>query len=52
MLWKAKPEIEWQALVQRAMRTDHSWDKSAHDYVALYEAALLDRREDESAQAV
>ena len=30
----------WQALVQRVMRQDHSWRRSARKYVALYEEAL------------
>jgi len=34
---------EWQALVQRCITTDFSWDKSAHLYVALYQEAVQSR---------
>jgi glycogen synthase len=30
----------WQALVQRAMRQDWSWNRSAQAYEALYTRAL------------
>jgi len=31
---------EWQELMRRAMRTDHSWRASAERYVDIYERAL------------
>jgi len=34
-----RPE-QWRALMQSAMRADHSWDASAEQYVALYRRAL------------
>lgn len=35
---------DWQAHVQRAMRTDFSWTKSAADYETMYEDAIRARR--------
>lgn len=35
---------QWQALMQRAMLADHSWDASAEQYVALYRRAIELRR--------
>lgn len=34
-----KFQPQWQALMQRAMRADYSWDASAERYVALYRRA-------------
>lgn len=34
----------WQRMQQRGMEKDFSWNKSAHEYVALYEAALAKHR--------
>lgn len=39
---------EWAALVQRAMREDHSWSASALKYVAVYRKSLEGRRLAES----
>lgn len=38
-LYREKPE-EWRVLVKRAMEIDHSWAKSAANYVELYQLAL------------
>ncbi|MBQ1314177.1 MAG: glycosyltransferase, partial [Clostridia bacterium] len=32
----------WDAMVRRAMETDHSWNASAKDYIALYHRVLGD----------
>ncbi|MBQ1370604.1 MAG: starch synthase, partial [Clostridia bacterium] len=32
----------WDAMVKRAMETDHSWNASAKDYIALYHRVLGD----------
>ena len=40
-VYKSGPE--WEALVQRCMNTDFSWDKSAKLYVELYMHALQSR---------
>ena len=34
----------WKALQARGMRQDISWDRSAHEYVKLYERALARKR--------
>jgi starch synthase len=34
----------WQAIVRRAMALDFSWKRPAREYVALYEAAMKERR--------
>jgi starch synthase len=40
-MWKGRG---WDALRRRCMRLDHSWDRSAGQYIALYHAAAgLDR---------
>jgi starch synthase len=40
-----RDKATWQDLMQRAMLTDHSWDASAEQYVALYrQAQELQRR--------
>jgi starch synthase len=31
-------------MIQTAMAQDYSWEKSAHQYVALYERALANKR--------
>ncbi len=30
----------WQRMQERALRTDFSWDKSAHEYITLYEECV------------
>ncbi|GAB4201537.1 MAG: glycogen synthase GlgA [Roseiflexaceae bacterium] len=35
-----RDHMAWRTLVQRAMRTDHSWDASARQYVELYRRVL------------
>jgi starch synthase len=34
----------WKALQSRGMREDFSWDRSADEYVKLYERAIAGRR--------
>jgi starch synthase len=34
---------EWRALQMAGMRVDHSWDRSAREYVTIYERALAAR---------
>ncbi len=34
----------WQQLVQNAMASDFSWDRSAHEYVSLYQRAIERRQ--------
>jgi starch synthase len=41
----------WGKLVKSAMTSDHSWDRSAKAYVALYDKALEDRKPVDSAKA-
>ena len=42
-VYKNKPA--WQKLVKQAMREDFSWDKTARDYLDLYDRALEFRKE-------
>ena len=41
--YRSKPEV-WQRMQQRAMEIDFSWDKSAQEYIDLYQQ-LLDKGE-------
>jgi starch synthase len=41
--YRSKPEV-WQRMQRRAMEADFSWDKSAHEYIDLYQQ-LLDKGE-------
>lgn len=34
----------WQRMQKRAMETDFSWDKSAQEYIQIYQKAILKRR--------
>ena len=36
----------WGELMWRAMSQDFSWERSAHDYLAVYEQAILDRAQE------
>jgi starch synthase len=36
-------KARWEALQQAGMRLDHSWDRSAREYVKIYERALARR---------
>lgn len=42
-LYRDKPEV-WRGLMARAMREDFSWDRSARQYLELYQRALEKRR--------
>ena len=35
---------KWRALQLAGMREDHSWDRSAEEYVKIYERAITQRR--------
>jgi starch synthase len=39
-----KDRVQWQALQLAGMRADHSWDRSAREYVKMYERALSKAR--------
>ncbi len=38
-VWRHDPAA-WQRLMRRGMREDHSWGRSAREYLAVYEQAL------------
>ena len=46
LMWAVKEalhvyhSLDWDALVVNAMSNDYSWDKSAKEYISLYEAVL------------
>ncbi|AGA92177.1 glycogen/starch synthase, ADP-glucose type [Thioflavicoccus mobilis 8321] len=42
-LYRDQPD-QWRSLMRAGMRQDLSWERSARRYVALYEAALAERR--------
>ncbi len=41
-LYSSDPKI-WQRLMIRGMQRDFSWNRSAQDYLKLYERAVQDR---------
>jgi len=42
--WYGNDSI-WQPLQRRAMQRDFGWERSAHRYLALYEALMADKPE-------
>ena len=44
-------EAAWKKMMLTAMSTDFSWDRSAKEYIAMYERGLHDRRNGTSAKA-
>lgn len=43
-VWRHDP-VAWQRLMRRGMREDHSWGRSAREYMAVYAQALASHRQ-------
>ena len=42
LMWFGRPD-DWRAIQRSGMAVDHSWDRSAQEYVKIYEGAIAKR---------
>ena len=45
--YKNRPDV-WKKLQERGMKGDYSWDRSARDYVRLYESLFVEKKSEDA----